>query len=62
MGVTLMMYSQNTPPLIPLRARVERLIVGPAGQVRREGEKQSDDGTLSVLTPARRSPWPDPEG
>ena len=37
-----MAYYLNTPPLVPLRARVERLTTGPAGQVRGgEREKQS---------------------
>ena len=33
------MYSVNMPPLVPLRVRVERLTVGPAGQVWREEER-----------------------
>ena len=41
-----MSYSRNTPALIPLLTRVERLTMGPMCQVRREGERKQGTATL----------------
>ena len=42
-----MAYFQNTPPLVPLRARVERLTAGPARQVFIEGERNRGGATVA---------------